>query len=126
MSAAKRWISRTIRRERRALERARRRFVRKPTEECLHDVRTRGRRLRSLLEDVASIKPLPKLRKRVKRAAEITDKARNATVLRALLDNCCHPDERANTESLLAQLHAEERTATRWARKRLRRLRIGR
>jgi CHAD domain-containing protein len=126
MNAAKRWISRTIRKERRALERARRRFVRKPTEECLHDVRTRGRRLRSLLEDVASIKPLRKLRKRVKRAAEITDTARNATVLRALLDASRDPNESASTQALLVQLHEEERTATRRARKQLRRLRIGR
>jgi CHAD domain-containing protein len=126
MNAAKRWISRTIRKECRALERARRRFVRKPTEECLHDVRTHGRRLRSLLEDVASIKPLPKLRKRVKRAAEITDTARNATVLRALLDASRHPDESASTEPLLEHLHEEERTATRSARKRLRHLHIGR
>lgn len=122
--SARSWIKQTIRSERYALERARRRFIRKPTEEHLHDVRTRGRRLHSLLEDVDDIASRPKLRKRVKRAAEVTDTARNATVLCQLLETCADESERAAIEQVLADLRRQERVATRDARKQLRRLRV--
>jgi hypothetical protein len=80
------WLQKAIRRERDALERARRRFIRKPTEKRLHDVRTTGRRFRSLLEDVADLLPSRKLLARVKRAAAATDAARDASIALRLLD----------------------------------------
>jgi ribosomal protein S21 len=105
---AVKWLKRTVAKERRALEGARRRFVSKPTEKRLHAVRTAGRRFRSLLEDVAELAPSAKLLRRVKRAAEQTDAAR----------------ERHVAEPLLAELSAREKEAIRLAHKRLRRTRF--
>jgi CHAD domain-containing protein len=115
------WLTKTIRAERRRLERARRRFVRKPTEEGLHDVRTTGRRLRSLLEDAADLLPSPRLLRRVKRAAAATDAARDATILRQLLEGSVDEGEREIAQPLLDELRKRERDATRDARKHLRR-----
>jgi CHAD domain-containing protein len=116
------WLRRTIEAERRKLERARRRFVRKPTEEHLHDVRTTGRRLRSLLEDVRTSDPQPKLLRRVKRAGKFTDAARDAGVIAALLEHSVGDGERSIVEPLLAELREKERTATQEACLRLRRV----
>jgi CHAD domain-containing protein len=116
------WLKRTIEAERRKLERARRRFVRKPCEGRLHDVRTTGRRLRSLLEDVRGCEPQPKLLRRVKRAGACTDAARDAAVLAALLANSVGEGERAVVEPLLRELREKERSATQEACRRLSRL----
>jgi CHAD domain-containing protein len=116
------WLERTIEAERRKLERARRRFVRQPCEDRLHDVRTTGRRLRSLLEDVRACRPQPKLLRRVKRAAEFTDAARDAAVIAALLANSVGEGERAIVEPLLEELREKERTATQNACRSLRRV----
>jgi CHAD domain-containing protein len=118
------WLAATIRRERCTLERARRRFVRRPTEKRLHDVRTAGRRFRSLLEDVAGIAPHPRLLRRVKRAAEATDAARDATILRRLLENGVDPAERDAARPLLDTLQLHEASATARACKRLARMRF--
>lgn len=118
------WLSKTIRSERRALERARRRFVCKPSEERLHDVRTAGRRLRSLLEDVASLLPSGRLRRRVKHAAAATDAARDATIILRLLETRVDPAEAEVARPLLARLHERENLATRRARRELRRMRF--
>jgi hypothetical protein len=115
------WLKRTIKAERRKLERARRRFVRKPTEGRLHDVRTTGRRFRSLLEDVRSRHPRPKLLRRVKRAAGATDAARDATVILALLESSVDDQERVLVKPLLDELTKQERKATKRARRRLKR-----
>jgi CHAD domain-containing protein len=115
------WLAKTIRHERRALERARRRFVDDPTEEHLHDVRTAGRRFRSLLEDVADLDPHPRLLRRVKRAATATDAARDAAIIRRLLEISTDPSERELARPLIEQLAEQERSATRLARRRLRR-----
>jgi hypothetical protein len=118
------WLKGTLEKERRALEAVRRRFVSKPTEKRLHSVRTAGRRFRSLLEDVAELAPAAKLLRRVKRAAEQTDAARDATIILRLLENSVDPSERHLAQPLLAELRAREREATRLAHKRLRRARF--
>lgn len=116
------WLDRTIEAERRRLERARKRFVHKPCEERLHDVRTTGRRLRSLLEDVRECDPQPKLLRSVKRAGEFTDAARDAAVIAALLESSVGDGERAIVEPLLQELRERERTATQEACRRLKRV----
>jgi CHAD domain-containing protein len=116
------WLEKTIRHERRALERARRRFVAEPSEERLHDVRTNGRRFRSLLEDVADLHPHPRLLRRVKRAAAATDAARDATIIRQLLESSTDPGELDAARPLVDELIENARLATRRARKRLRRM----
>ncbi|HEV3195023.1 MAG TPA: CHAD domain-containing protein [Candidatus Cybelea sp.] len=118
------WLAKTIRNERRALERARRRFVEKPSERRLHDVRTTGRRFRSLLEDVADLIPAPQLLRRVKRAAATTDAARDATVIRQLLERSTDAAEAATARPVLDELRHQEAIATRLARKQLRRTRF--
>jgi CHAD domain-containing protein len=119
--AAVKWLEGTVAKERRALEGARRRFVSKPTEKRLHAVRTAGRRFRSLLEDIAELAPSAKLLRRVKRAAEQTDAARDATIILRLLENSVDPGERHLAEPLLAELSARAKEATRVAHRRLRR-----
>jgi hypothetical protein len=121
-SLAVKWLAKTIRNERRALERARSRFIRKPNEKHLHDVRTTGRRFRSLLEDVAGIAALERLRRRVKRAAAATDAARDATIILRLLENSVNASETEIAAPLLDRLRKQERLATRQARKELRRM----
>jgi hypothetical protein len=121
---AVKWLSRTVAKERRALEGARRRFISKPTEKRLHAVRTAGRRFRSLLEDVAELAPSAKLLRRVKRAAEQTDAARDAAIILRLLESSVDPGERHVAQPLLAELSARETEATRLAHRRLRRTRF--
>lgn len=118
------WLRKTIRREQRALERARRRFVRKPNERHLHDVRTTGRRFRSLLEDVAGITESERLRRRVKRAAAATDAARDATIVLRLLESSATGVEASLAHPLLERLRERERIATKAACKELRRMRF--
>jgi hypothetical protein len=116
------WLAKTISSERRALERARRRFVAKPSEKRLHGVRTTGRRFRSLLEDVATIAPSEGLRRRVKRAAASTDAARDATIVLQLLEGSVAPSELEAARPLLEALRERERVAMRRARRRLKRM----
>lgn len=118
------WLTKTIGGERRALERARKRFVEKPTEKRLHVVRTTGRRFRSLLEDVAALVPHDDLRRRVKRAAAATDAARDATIIRRLLESGVDAGETQNAAPLLQELRKQEKLATQHACKRLRRMRF--
>ena len=123
-STAMKWLEKAIACERRALERARRRFVAKPNEKRLHDVRTRGRRFRSLLEDVAVIVPSKRLRRRVKRAAASTDAARDAAIILRLLENSLAGGEAEIAQPLLHHLREHEVDATRRARAQLRRMRF--
>ncbi|MBV8333476.1 MAG: CHAD domain-containing protein [Candidatus Eremiobacteraeota bacterium] len=115
------WLARTIDAERRRLERARRRFLKNPEEECLHDVRTTGRRLRSFLEDVRDLAGQKKLLRQVKRAAAFTDAARDAAVLLALLERTLDESEHVEARALLDQLRERKQRATTTACKRLRR-----
>jgi CHAD domain-containing protein len=121
---AMKWLTKTIRDECRALERARRRFISKPDEKRLHDVRTTGRRFRSLLEDVATIIRSERLRRRVKRAAAATDAARNATIILRLLEASVDAGEAELAQPLLERLSEQERLATRRACKELQRMRF--
>ena len=123
-SSALEWFDATVRRELRAFERARHRFVEKPNEDRLHDVRTTGRRLRSLLEDGAGLGARPRLLRHVKRASEATDAARDAAVARRLLEAVVDGTERENARALFEVLERRSRTATRAARRYLRRVRL--
>jgi CHAD domain-containing protein len=118
------WLKKTIASERRAFERARRRFVAKPTEKTLHEVRTSGRRFRSLLEDVAEVAPSEKLLRRVKRAATMTDAARDAAIILQLLERTTDPGERQTAAPLFDELTARAENATRQAHRRLARTRF--
>jgi len=118
------WLAKTIATERSALERARHRFVEKPNEKRLHDVRTRGRRFRSLLEDLCDLGAPQALRRRVKRAAAATDAARDAAIIRVLLENSVDAAELEAARPLLERLRDEERLATKRARAKLRRMRF--
>jgi len=116
------WIAAAVKTERRRLERARRSFLKKPTDERLHEVRTTGRRLRSLLEDVADIVDDPKLLRRVRRAAAVTDAAREASVILALLERSAGGVEREIASPLREELRRRVVLATRRARRSLREL----
>jgi hypothetical protein len=118
------WLAKTIGSERRALERARRRFVANPSEKRLHEVRTTGRRFRSLLEDVAGLAPSERLRRRVKRAAAATDAARDATIILRLLQASVAAAEAEIARPLFEQLRRQETLATKRARKELQRMRF--
>ncbi len=118
------WLAKTIARERQALERARRRFVCKPNEKRLHDVRTTGRRFLSLLQDVATLTHCGRLRRRVKRGAAATDSARDATIILRLLESSLDPGEAEIGRPLLEHLREQEKLATQGARRRLRRMRF--
>jgi CHAD domain-containing protein len=117
-----RWIRDTVAAETTALEGIRRAFVREPTADALHRVRTGARRLRSLLEDVAAIAPHKRLRRRAKRAAELTGEARDAAVQRELLERLLDDGERADAQPLLTSLREREAHATAAARRQLRRI----
>jgi CHAD domain-containing protein len=118
------WLTKTIRSEERTLERARRRFIAKPTQKRLHDVRTAGRRFRSLLEDVAGLAPSPRLLGRVKRAAAATDTARDGAIILQLLERSVDDGESEIALPLLHELRERERLAMRLARARLKRTRF--
>ena len=124
MKAGRRWIVAKIRDERRALERARRTFVSDPNEESLHGVRTTGRRLRSLLEDVRDLVDKPKLLRKVKKAARVTDAARDATVLIALLKSSVDEGERDLAAPIFSELEKRRAEATQAARRELRKVRF--
>jgi CHAD domain-containing protein len=117
------WISRTIASERKALDRVRRAFVREPTQEGLHRVRTGARRLRSFLEDVSQRHRQKRLLRRAKRTAELTDTARDAAVQRALLERLLDENEREAAEALLTSLCERETRATASARRKLKTVR---
>lgn len=80
--------------------------------------------MRSLLEDVGDIAPHRGLLKRVKRAAEATDAARDATIVLRLLENNVTSSERELAQPLFERLREKESAATRDARRRLRQARF--
>ncbi len=116
------WVVKTIDAERRRLEQARRHFIDDPNEECLHELRTKGRRLRSFLEAVRELERHPKLLRRLKHAAALTDAARDAAILLTLLERSLDETERATAVPLLDQLRERERIATSEARRLLRKV----
>jgi CHAD domain-containing protein len=113
------WISRTIASESEALDQVRRAFVREPTQEGLHRVRTGARRLRSFLEDVAARHKQKQLLRHAKRTSELTDIARDATVQRTLLERLLVESEREAAAALLTSLGERETAATSSARRKL-------
>lgn len=116
------WVVKTIDAERRRLERARRCFIDGPDEDRLHDLRTGSRRLRSFLEAVRGLEHRPKLLRRLKRAAALTDAARDAAILLSLLERTIDATERVTAEPLIEQLRERERVATNEARRLLRKV----
>lgn len=104
------------------MERARRRFLRKPTNKRLHELRITARRLRSLLEDVADLSPARKLLRHVKRTAKATDAARDATVLLQLLEGSIDEGERELARPLIEKFGVRERLAMERTYKRLNRI----
>ena len=66
----------------------------------------------------------PHLLRRVKRASEATDAARDATVARRLLEAVVDETERESARDVLDVLERRSRTATRAARRYLRRARF--
>ena len=120
------WLRKQIKEERGTLVRARRRFLRKPSEESLHHVRTSSRRLRSLLEDAGDVVAERRLLRAVKRTAKSTDPARDAAVIRALLERVVAAGERNHAAELLRDLRLQETLAMRRACKKLTRVRYER
>lgn len=107
----------------RAFERARARFLRRPTAERLHDVRVSARRLRSLCEDLQEA--LPSVRKgRLHRVIGMTAEARDAAVLRETLRNALDDRERLAARPLLRQLRERERTMLKRIARALKRVKL--
>jgi CHAD domain-containing protein len=117
------WAHSLVKADVQAFEQARRRFVRRPTAERLHHVRTAARRLRSLLEDFAEIETVKRL-KALKRIVEVTGEARDARVLRDALRATLDERERMGARPLLQHLRSQERTVTRVVRAKLRRFKL--
>ena len=92
----------------RSFERARTRFLRRPTADRLHDVRVSARRLRSLCEDLHEALPAVRT-KRLHRLIEMTGDARDAAVLRETLRNALDARERKTARPLLRSLRKRER-----------------
>jgi CHAD domain-containing protein len=93
----------------RAFERARSRFIRRPTADRLHDVRVSARRLRSLCEDLREALPSVHT-KRLHRVIDMTGDARDAAVLRETLRQALESHERKAARTLLRSLRKRERT----------------
>ena len=105
----KEWAQGMLEGDVRAFERARTRFIRRPTAERLHDVRVSARRLRSLCEDLREA--LPRLRvKRLARVIDMSGDARDAAVLREALRKALDPRDRKAARQLLRSLRERERT----------------
>jgi CHAD domain-containing protein len=118
------WIRETVAAETEALEGVRHAFVAEPAAEALHKVRTGARRLRSLLEDVATLHRQKRLLRRAKRTAECTDVARDAAVQRELLERMLDESERDAAVPMLQLLLEREAAATDSARRTLLRRRF--
>ena len=91
----------------RAFERARTRFMRRPTADRLHDVRVSARRLRSLCEDLREALPPVRL-KRLTRVIDMTGDARDAAVLREALREALDQRDRKAASPLLRSLRKRE------------------
>jgi CHAD domain-containing protein len=103
------WASGLLDGDVRAFERARARFLRRPSADRLHDVRVSARRLRSLCEDFQEALP-PVRPKRLHRIIEMTGDARDAAVLREALRTALDARERKAARPLLRSLRKRERT----------------
>jgi CHAD domain-containing protein len=118
------WAGDTVASETKALNRSRKAFVREPSAETLHQVRTGARRLRSLLEDVAALHVQKRLLRRVKRTSQLTDVARDSAVQRELLERVLDETEREAAQPLFEALRERELRATETSRSKLSRVRF--
>lgn len=110
------WAAALSEREADAFHAARDEFCRKPTADRLHMLRTAGRRLRSLYDDLGGVLPAVSekgLRRIVKRAG----KTRDATVLRAMLKAALDESEREIVAPILRDLRLRERAGLRRVRR---------
>ena len=105
------WATALAERELKAFELARRSFCRKPSTRKLHEMRSAGRRLCSLYEDLAELLP-PLDSRRVRRVVKRAGEARDAAVLHRLLSAAVDDGEREIVEPLLQTLHERQRTGT--------------
>lgn len=105
----KEWAQGMLEGDVRAFERARARFIRRPTADRLHDVRVSARRLRSLCEDLREALPRVRVR-RLARVIDMTGDARDAAVLREALREALDPRDRKASRALLRSLRERERT----------------
>jgi CHAD domain-containing protein len=104
------WTLGLVRNDARAFERARERYLRRPTGKRLHELRTAARRLRSLHDDLRESFPgfhIVHLRSLVALTGEARDAQVQSETLRAALD----PRERSAARVLLRELREREREA---------------
>ena len=111
-SRIREWAATLAEREIKAFAVACRSFCRKPSARKLHGMRSAGRRLCSLYEDLADISP-PMDSRRVRRLVKRAGKARDAAVLHRVLTAAVDDGEREAIEPLLQSLREEKRTGTR-------------
>jgi CHAD domain-containing protein len=93
-----------------AFKRARASFLRQPSANRLHELRTSARRLRSLHEDLREAIP-PFSLKRLRRLIDLTGEARDAAVMREALRDALDVRERHVARGLLRTLRRRERIA---------------
>ncbi len=117
------WARGLLKHDGHAFERARARFLRRPTAKRLHDVRVSARRLRSLCDDVGDA--LPRVHgRRLRRLIDLTGDARDAAVLRETLRGALEDRERIAARPLLRALRTRERKALRCVARALARVRL--
>lgn len=103
------WAKSLLDQEYNAFEDARQRFTRKPSPGRLHKVRTAARRLRSLLDDIATIVDTTAIRASIKPLIKSTGKARDATVIAQILRDSADAGERQTLKCILRELNHIER-----------------
>jgi len=123
-NGAVKWLERTVDAECERARNALAAFGDSPSDDCLHDVRTTCRRLRSLLEDLSDCIPRSKLLKNTKRVAAWTDSPRDAAVMRELLERTVDESERSGAAQLFEALERRETEAGERARKKLARMEL--
>ena len=104
------WAQGLVKHDVHAFERARRRFLRRPSASRLHELRTTARRLRSLHDDLHEAAPAFSI-KRLRQLVDLTGEARDAAVLRDALRDVLDPREHRIARSMLRTLRQRERVA---------------
>jgi CHAD domain-containing protein len=104
------WALGLVKADVQAFKRARARFLRQPSANRLHELRTSARRLRSLHEDLHEAIP-PFSLKRLRALIDLTGEARDAAVMREALRDALDVRERHAARGLLRALRRRERVA---------------
>jgi len=117
------WTLGLVKHDVRAFERARTRFLRQPSVERLHDLRTSARRLRCLQDDVHDAVPAFAV-KRLRRLVELTGEARDAEVQRQALRDALDVREHRAARGILRALRTRERATLKRIARALARVRI--